>query len=78
MLSSHSITEYSFPVNFNTASQVVPQSRPSAAGFSLRGPGFDTTAVLVWVKAIPLQSWTVRKDSRRLMLPDFKIIGIWR
>jgi len=26
-------------------------------------------------KAIPLQAWTGPKGSRRLTLPDFKIIG---
>jgi hypothetical protein len=26
-------------------------------------------------KAIPLQTWTGREGSRRLRLPDFKIIG---
>jgi len=26
-------------------------------------------------KATPLQAWTVREGSRRLMLPDFKTIG---
>jgi hypothetical protein len=26
-------------------------------------------------KAIPLQAWTGREGSRRLRLPDFKIIG---
>ena len=26
-------------------------------------------------KAVPLQTWTGPKDSRRLRLPDFKTIG---
>ena len=30
------------------------------------------------VKAIPLQAWTGPEGSRRLRLPDFKIIGTWR
>ena len=30
------------------------------------------------VKAIPAQSWTGPEGSRRLRLPDFKIIGTWR
>jgi hypothetical protein len=29
-------------------------------------------------KAIPLQAWTGPEGSRRLRLPDFKTIGIWR
>jgi len=29
-------------------------------------------------KAIPLQAWTGSEGSRRLRLPDFKIIGTWR
>jgi len=29
-------------------------------------------------KAIPLQSWTGPKGSRRLRLPDFKTISTWR
>jgi hypothetical protein len=28
-------------------------------------------------KAIPLQAWTGPEDSRRLKLPDFKIVGTW-
>jgi hypothetical protein len=27
-------------------------------------------------KAIPLQAWTGREDSRRLRRPDFKTVGI--
>ena len=50
-LSGHSYTEYSLPISlkssFKTSSQVMPQPRRSVAGFSLRGPGFYTTAVLV-------------------------------
>ena len=30
------------------------------------------------VKAIPLQAWRGPECSRRLRLPDFKTIGIWR
>jgi hypothetical protein len=29
-------------------------------------------------KALPLQVWTGLEDSRRLRLPDYKTIGIWR
>jgi len=29
-------------------------------------------------KAVPLQTWTDPKGSRRLRLPDFKTIGTWR
>jgi hypothetical protein len=29
-------------------------------------------------KAIPLQAWSGLEDSRRLRLPDFKIIGTCR
>jgi len=29
-------------------------------------------------KAIPLQAWTGPEGSRRLRLPDFKIVGTWR
>jgi hypothetical protein len=29
-------------------------------------------------KAIPLQAWTGPEGSRKLKLPDFKIIGTWR
>jgi hypothetical protein len=30
------------------------------------------------VKAIPLQDWAGPEDSKKLRLPDFKIIGTWR
>jgi hypothetical protein len=34
--------------------------------------------VLFIVKAIPLKAWTGPEDSRRMRLPDFKIIGTCR
>jgi hypothetical protein len=36
---------------------------------------FKTYDSEICVKAIPLQAWTGSEDSRRLRLPDFKIIG---
>jgi len=37
---------------------------------------FTTGKVKGKGKAIPLQTWTGPKGSRRLRLPDFKTIGI--
>jgi hypothetical protein len=36
---------------------------------------YDSCYVKGKGKAIPLQVWTGPEDSRRLRLPDFKIIG---
>ena len=38
----------------------------------------EITLVMCKSKAIPLQAWTGPEGSRRLRLPDFKTIGIWR
>ena len=53
MLWNHSFTEYCCPLIWKSLSKQLQKScysrRQSYACFSLRGPGFDPTAVLFWV-----------------------------
>ena len=48
--------------------------RPEQKDTKKRG-SFTT---VIRLKAIPLQAWTGPEGSRRLRLPDFKTIGIYR
>jgi hypothetical protein len=41
----------------------------------MRQSYFEDVVIDVKGKAIPLQAWTGPEGSRRLRLPDFKIIG---
>jgi hypothetical protein len=36
---------------------------------------YRSIRVEICIKAVPLQAWTVSEGSRRLRLPDFKIIS---
>jgi len=63
---------------------LTPVSRGQCLRNAVRNPSSDIQTVAVsWQfsvdyikgKAIPLQAWTGPEVSRRLRLPDFKIIG---
>jgi hypothetical protein len=57
----------------------------SSSGCYLKSEGYRFCGELIWTrllkvkgKAIPLQAWTGPEDSRKLRLPDLKIIGARR